>query len=803
MPSPLIGNGQVLNESDRGTLVIAMQDGIGELVNGKGDRYRLPGTIPPFRPQQMLRDRHGGLWIGTLDQGLLHVHQGRTDQFAQTNGLSGNSVTYLFEDREGDIWVATMDGVDRFRDSAVRTISANQGLSSGSPWSVLASRDGSVWLGSNGGLSRWHDGQVTIYRKGSHPGLPDDGVGSLLEDHRGRIWVSTLRGMAYLEDGRFVPVPQLPQGHTHAMVGDSAGNLWLINDGQGLFHVRDGRVVDQMPWATLGLERAATALLLDPLQGGVWLGFDGRVAHVNDGQIRASYGLADRAGDNRVNDLRWDRDGALWVASERGLSRVKVGRVTTLDSHNGLPCDAVHWSIEDDDHEIWLYTVCGLVRIAAAELNAAINDPARRLQAVVFDTADGVGIRRASPTYDPHVAKGADGRLWFLPNDGVSVFDPRRFSINTLPPPVHVEQVIANRKTYDVSSDVRLPPLIRDLQIDYTALSLVAPEKNRFRVKLEGWDSDWHDVANRRQAFYTNLAPGQYRFRVIASNNSGVWNETGALMDFSIAPAYYQTRSFRVMVVAISLLLLWALHRFRVRQLAREFNTGLEARVSERTRIARELHDTLLQSFHGLLLRFQAATNQLQEGAIKQRFEGAIDQGAQAIAEGRDAVQGLRSSTVEANDLAAAVNALGQELATDQLREHSAAFQVAVEGTPQSLHPILRDEVYRIAAEALRNAFRHAQARQVEVEIRYDEHQLRLRVRDNGKGMPAQMPVGHGGSGHFGLHGMHERATLVGGHVDIWSEINAGTEVELSIPALIAYAEPAARRRSWRSWVWS
>ena len=335
-------------------------------------------------------------------------------------------------------------------------------------------------------------------------------------------------------------------------------------------------------------------------------------------------------------------------------------------------------------------------------------------------------------------------RLWFLTLDGVSVIDPRHLSINT-----H-SAAGAHRADYRRPQDLRLrrptcgcPPLIRDLEIDYTALSFVAPEKNRFRVKLEGWDPDWQDVGNRRQAFYTNLAPGKYRFRVTASNNSGVWNETGAFVDFSIAPAYYQTRWFRVSCRGrISGIALGA-YRLRVRQLAREFNMGLEARVSERTRIARELHDTLLQSFHGLLLHFQAATNQLPEGPVKQRFEGAIDQGAQAIAEGRDAVQGLRSSTVETNDLAAAIIALGQELATDAApRSDPAAFQVAVEGTPRNLHPILRDEVYRIAGEALRNAFRHAQARQIEVEIRYDEHQLRLRVRDDGKGMTPQMPSG-------------------------------------------------------------
>ena len=312
--------------------------------------------------------------------------------------------------------------------------------------------------------------------------------------------------MAYFEDGRFIPADRLPPGHTKAIAGDTAGNLWLINDSQGLLHVREGSVVEHMPWATLGLKAAASALLVDSAKRGVWIGFEGGMVLVKNGRVGASYAISD--GGNRINDLRLDRDGALWAASDRGLSRVKDGSVATVGSNNGLPCDAVHWSMEDDDQAVWLYMACGLVRIAAMDLNAAISDPKRRLQTTVFDGSDGVGLRGSSPIYDPQVARGEDGRLWFLPNDGVSVLDPRRLSINPLPPPVHVEQVSANGQTYDVSSDVRLPPLIRDLEILYTALSFVAPEKNRFRVKLEGWDSDWRDVGNRRQASYTNLAPG-------------------------------------------------------------------------------------------------------------------------------------------------------------------------------------------------------------------------------------------------------------------------------------------------------
>jgi len=220
--------------------------------------------------------------------------------------------------------------------------------------------------------------------------------------------------------------------------------------------------------------------------------------------------------------------------------------------------------------------------------------------------------------------------------------------------------------------------------------------------------------------------------------------------------------------------------------------------VSERTRIARELHDTLLQSFHGLLLRLQAVANVLPEGEAKKRLESTIDQAAQAIAEGRDAVQGLRSSTVGTYDLALAVSALGDELAGDESHENSAAFHVDVEGTPRDLDPILRDEVYRIAGEALRNASRHAQARKIEVEIRYDERELRLRVRDDGKGIDPKVLKDEGRAGHFGLHGMRERAKVVGGQLDVWSELDTGTEVELTISASIAYAKSPPRR----SWFW-
>ena len=422
----------------------------------------------------------------------------------------------------------------------------------------------------------------------------------------------------------------------------------------------------------------------------------------------------------------------------------------------------------------------------------------------MFDSSDGASSHRFTGAHNSVVAKSADGKLWFVRPGGASVIDPHHLAFNTLPPPVHIEQITADGKTYwrNVSGEAplspELPPLVRDLTIDYTALSLVAPEKVHFRFKLEGQDSDWREVVNDRRVQYSNLAPGNYTFRLRASNNSGVWNEDGAVLDFSIAPAYYQTGWFKALVAAGAFAVLWAGYLARVRQVARAYQRRLDERVDERTRIARELHDTLLQSFHGLLLRFQTALYLLPDrpAEAKEHLAGAIDHAAKAITEGRDAVQGLRSSTIERNNLALAISALGAELAADG-RGLRPALHVAVEGETRELHPILRDEIYKIAAEALRNAFRHAQAGRVEVEIRYDDGQFRLRVRDDGKGIDPAVLANQGLEGHYGLRGMPERAALIGGKLAVWSEVGAGTEVELRLPAGIGYA--TSQRRSWWS----
>ncbi|HEY6764572.1 MAG TPA: two-component regulator propeller domain-containing protein, partial [Candidatus Sulfotelmatobacter sp.] len=367
MQNPVIGtSSQTLNESKDGALLIATQDGIRKLVDGKAEAYSLPGIGPRFQAARLLWDRNGGLWIGTPDRGLLHVHEGRTDGYRQSDGLSGDYINKLFEDREGNIWVATLNGLDRFRDFAVPTISVKQGLSNAIVWSVLGARDGSVWLGTPDGLNRWKNGQITIYRKqgaraGSggtkherelnvrevaDSGLPDDGVESLFQDDSGRIWAFTENGAAYFENDRFIPVSTnradvenghprqrhvtsvlglvAPGGQVHSITGDSSGNLWISDQHQGLLHLLGRSVVERISWARLGRKDWAMALFAGPVPGGLWLGFSqGGVAYFKDGKVRESYAGVDGLGKGIVTSLSLDSDGTLWAATEGGLSRVK------------------------------------------------------------------------------------------------------------------------------------------------------------------------------------------------------------------------------------------------------------------------------------------------------------------------------------------------------------------------------------------------------------------------------------------------------------------------------------------------
>ena len=792
LPGELNGP-QALADDDDGTLLVGKKDGLYRFVEGKMELYPLPGISRKFQAKRIVRDRNASLWVATWNYGLVHLHQGRTDVFSASDGLSGDDVQNLFEDREGNVWVSTLAGLDRFHDLGIATVTAKQGLSRDLVGSVLADKDGGVWLATYGGLNRLNHGQITTpqidkVRNGKIHGLAPN---CLFQNERGRIWVSTPRQLGYLEDGKFTSIEGAPAGNILSVAQDNASNLWVANEVIGLVRISPENDVRSFPWSGLGHMDHASVLAADGRLGGLWIGFvQGGIAYFSGGQVRKSYTDADGLAAGRVSDLYFDHQGMLWISTEGGLSRLKNSGLATLTSKNGLPCDTVHWAIEDDDHSMWLYTACGLVRLARSELEAwstaadSQKDANRRIQVTVFDNSDGVKSLSNPGNYHPQVAKTPDGRLWFLPWDGVSVIDPRHLPFNKLPPPVHIEQITADGRTYDPAQGLRLPPRIQHIDIDYTALSLVAPEKNRFRFRLEGYDRDWRDVGDRRQAFYTNLPPRHYTFRVKASNNSGVWNEAGASLEFSVLPAFYETNWFRALCVIAFLALAWAVYQLRVQQLQRQF----AIRLNERTRIARELHDTFLQTIQGSKLVADDALEHLNDPIRTRRsLQRLSDWLERATKEGRAALHALRASATEENELAAAL----LRALEDCRKDTSMEVQFAATGDARDMHPIVRNEVYRIGYEAIRNACAHSKSTQLEVGLNYSRD-LSLRVRDNGVGIDPAV-VEKGKQGHLGLQGMRERAAGIGSKLTVVSSPNSGTEVTLLVPGRVVFRKRSQR----------
>jgi len=780
-----------------GILAAGPGRGLGRMINGVYEPFITPKFDgSKLRVHSLIFDRDGNLWVATKGNGIFRIRGNLVEHFGHAEGLAGDAVDAVFEDKEGVLWVAASGlGIDKFRDPAVARFSSAEGLGNDSATGVLAARDGTVWVANLGSLDHIEkNGAISSIR--AKDGLPGDRVTSMLEDRDGNMWVGIDDGLYLFRNRKFLKLPTPDNKTLGLVVGlaeDKDGNIWAecFSNPRKLVRIRDFHIEEKFSETQAPSGRT---LASDP-QGGIWIGT------LKGDLVRFRHGVVENfplnaKGDPFIHQIIANADGSVLAGSADGVVGLRQGKIQRLTTKNGLPCNFVTSFIQDKEKNWWLYTDCGIVELHNSELQRWWTDPDALLHLLVYDELDGVEAGR--PNFNS-VAYTSDGRVWFAGGIWIQMVDPSRLSQKALPAMTYIRSLVVDRKQFAPIADLKLAPHPRDLQIDYTSPALAIPQRVKFRYRLNGYDRDWHDADTRRQAFYTDLPPGNYSFRVIAANSDGVWNENGAKLDFYIAPAYYQTNWFRALCVLALLAMAWAAHKLRVRQLAHQFNLTLDARVNERTRIARELHDTLLQSFHGLLMRFQTASRLLpaRPTDAKQQLDSAIEQAEEAILEGRDAVQGLRASALEKNDLAKAISTLGEELATDSNNHLSARFHVAVEGVPRELHPILRDEVYRIAAEALRNAFRHAQARQIEVEISYDDREFWLRVRDDGRGFDPASSANQGREGHYGLPGMRERAKIVGGKLAVWSEVGAGTEVDLQIPAGTAYA--TAPRGSWLS----
>jgi signal transduction histidine kinase/ligand-binding sensor domain-containing protein len=763
------------------SILIGCQGGLRRLEQGRFvpfqsaslDGDRLQGS-------KLLSDRRGGLWVGTKNDGLYHIANGIADHFGVADGLSDDNVSGLFEDREGNIWVVTPNGVDRFHRLSVLSFSSKQGLRGVGGSAVLASRDGhTIWTTGPQGLAAMREGKVTLISR--KEGLPGQQVTALLEDRQGVLWMGIDQDLFSYSNGRFTKKVRRdgkPTGMVVGMAEDASQSLWIVTTGLD----RLLRLDPETGAAEVVPEAREPSSITSSPQGQLYVVSSprGEISIVHTGQAWEHIPLPTGPRTGR-SPLAYDED-SLFVATDAGLHRWRDRQWSGLTTKNGLPCEAVQDLANDEAGGLWLHLSCGFVNISKRDVDAWSRDTNIRLELRLYDALDGARAGRGN--FAPAHARTANGQFWFANGSVLQMIDPQNLAHNELPPPVHILRMSADRKTTSGAANVTLPALTRQLEIDYAALSLVSPEKVRFRYALWGLDKDWQEAGSRREAYYMNLPPGHYQFQVIASNNDGVWNQQGDRLDFSIAPAYYQTNWFRMLVALTAATLVWGAYQWRVRQLRHAFQISLDARVGERTRIARDLHDTLLQSFHALVLRFQTVLNLLPDrpADARQRLEAALERADEAITEGRNAVQGLRTSIVEKNDLAFALRTLGEDLLSEASVDRPAAFTVAVDGESRDLHPIVRDEIYNIAAEAIRNAFRHAGAERIDVRVQYDPRQLRLVVRDDGKGVDPAVLAAMSSQGHYGLRGMRERAGVIGGRLVVWSEPGEGTEVELRVP---------------------
>jgi len=671
--------------------------GLGRLIKGVFQPFITPGFDgSKLSVCSMIFDRDGNLWVGTEGQGIFRIQGTLVDHYGRAEGLSSDTVSAVFEDREGILWAAAPDGIDNFRDPQVTSFSASEGLGD-RPMGVLAGRDGAIWVASTGSLDRIEkNGAISSIR--ARDGLPGSQVASMLEDRAGNMWVGVDDGLYLFENGRFRRLPEpdhKPIGLVVGMAEDIDGNIWAEcagNPGK-LVRIRDFQVREEFPASQVPTGRT---LAPDP-QGGIWIGtLKGDLAFFRHGAVETF--TLNAKGDPFIRQIIANADGSVLAGSADGLVGVRQGKMQRMTTKNGLPCNFVTSFIQDREKRWWLYTDCGIVELPDSELQRWWTNPQAIVQTRVYDELDGAQAGR--PDYNS-AALSSDGRVWFASGVWVQMVDPSRVSQKALPAATTIESVTVDRTELQATNNLRISPHPRDLQIDYTSPTFLIPQRVNFRYWLDGYDREWHEAGTRRQAFYTDLPPGKYSFRVIACNSDGVWNESAAKLDFYVVPAYYQTNWFRALCVVLLLALLWAGYQFRVRQLRHQFAMTLEARVGERTRIARDLHDTLLQSFHGLLLRFQTVSQLLPDRSIeaKEKLNSTIEQAADAITKGRDAVQGLRDSTVQSNDLARAINTLGDELTADPAQQRPPAFRVTVEGETRNLHPIVRDEIYKIPAK--------------------------------------------------------------------------------------------------------
>ncbi|HZE68988.1 MAG TPA: two-component regulator propeller domain-containing protein [Pyrinomonadaceae bacterium] len=805
--------------------------GAGLFFLAGGRATQVSAGLPDRKIDCLLAISTDELWVGT-DTGLYRGNGNGFRRLELPSSLGNVPVLSLLRDRDSNIWAGTTRGLLRINARGISFSDENVLRGDGGINALFEDREGNLWIGGARGLGRIRDSAFITYSSVNNPRLEHSGP--IYVDREGRTWFAPAQGGLYiLQNGHVQPVTSIPPNEVVYSISGWADAVWAGRQRGGITRLqfRNGAIRTESYTEANGLAQNSAYAVYESRDGSVWAGtLNGGVSKFKDRHF-TTYTTTNGLASNTVSSILETRDGAMWFATPSGLSSFSNGQWRTYTTVEGLPSPEVNCLFEDSSGTLWSGTSAGLAFFASNRFQVPHESPdvlreqivgmaedrsgrfwiatsdhvlrvprdkllrgvVKAVDAREYDQTDGLesteGVRRSRS-----VVSDSAGRIWFSLSSGLSVVDPSQITDYSVPPLPHIEAITADDNTANLAASVRIPASPRRITFEYTGLSLAAPGRVRFRYFLESFDSSWSQPVSAREAVYTNLGPGSYRFRLVASNSEGLWSESEAVVGFEVEPTVWQTWWFRTSSAVLILLLVWFLYRYRLHQLAKEFNIRLEERVGERTRVAQDLHDTLLQGFLSASMQLHVAERQIPSDSPAKPLVGRVlELMSQVIEEGRTTLRGLRSTNTNPRDLALSFSGIQKELATHE----QVNYRVTVEGTSRPLHPSVRDEIYLIGREALLNAFRHSKANTVEVELEYGIKQLRILVRDDGRGIEPEV-LAAGRQGHWGISGMRERAEVIGASLKLFSRAGAGTEIELSVPGRTAYELNSSQRsRRW------
>lgn len=744
--------------------------------------YTAKDGLPSTRVNLLFCDRAGAIWVATSG-GVARFFDGRLDSRTPREGFSLSRVLSITEDREGDLWFGTeSSGVDILRDRAFTTYGVTDGISNDHILSVAQDRGGKVWLGTNGGGLDFANpgsiGNTGFHALTTSKGLSSNIILSVAVAPNGDLWIGTPDGLDRLHNGNvtvFTSADGLADDFARSLYFDSQGTLW-IGTRRGLSQFRDGKFTN---WTTLdGLGSNLVGAMVEANDGGLWIGTLNGLTRMRGNKFH-DYTARDGLSNNVVTALNHEPDGTLWIGTDGGgLTRWQHDTFKPVSMKGAALPSNVYSILADDDGDLWLGSNTGIYRVNRNALDRYVDGAIASVRVERYGITDGMNIGEVSSGGHPAAYRLHDGALWFATLKGVATVDPARLDSNRVPPLIAIEQFSVNdqpRTNTTKGAELKIPAGARRLAFEFAGLSFVAPSKVRYRYKLEGFDRQWIDAGSQRSAYYTNLRPGHYTFQVIAANNDGAWSEAPASLAFELQPYFYQTICFYILLAVAIALFGYLIYIWRVRHMESRY----KAVLAERSRIAREIHDTLAQGFVALSVQLQIAGRSLSNSpeAARQHLDEAQELARTGLDDARRAIWELRSQSAENDDFASRLKQMAERMTA----QSGLKTQIEVHGAYRPMSEAIESELLRIAQEAVTNVVRHAAASQINIQLHFSRRRVKMTIADNGRGFSAEAPSA--ADGHFGIIGMRERVQQMGGHIAVSSRPGEGTQVQVDVGA--------------------